>query len=104
MDNVDQCVLDAQDRYKKLNNTDVDFSPAKSLLLILKYFSSSITVYRITFYADGAKVRAQFAQIEFIIDFDFEEPDFVFVTTFRDDKMFVKDCKVNDLLKILELF
>jgi hypothetical protein len=96
-DNLAQCVLDAISRYKKLNNTDIDFSPAKSFLLTLRNFSSSITVLRITFYADGAKVRTQFAKTEFIIDFDFEEPDSVFVTTFRDDKMFVKDCKVNGL-------
>ncbi|MDR2630161.1 MAG: hypothetical protein LBC60_04490 [Spirochaetaceae bacterium] len=103
MDNVDCHILNAISRYKKLNGVESDFSPAKSLLWALKSVRS-IVVSRITFYEDGAKIRLRFAQTDFIIDFDFEEPDSVFITTFKNGTMFVKDCQIDDLQKTLELF
>ena len=96
-------MLDAIGRYKKLNSTEIDCQPVKPLLQALKS-ARSIVVSRITFYEDGAKIRIQFAQTDFIIDFDFEDPDYVFITTFKDEKMVVKSCKISKLLETLERF
>jgi hypothetical protein len=103
MDNADQCLLDAVSRYLKLNGVEVDFSLAYPLLWALKS-TRGIVVSRITFYEDGAKIRIQYAQTNFIIDFDFEEPDSVFITTNKNGEMLIKDCAVSDLQKTLELF
>jgi hypothetical protein len=80
IDNIDWCILDAVNRYKQLNAVEPEFSLARPLLATLKSVSG-IVVSKITFYEDGAKIRMQFAQTDFIIDFDFEEPTSLFITT-----------------------
>jgi hypothetical protein len=101
--NVDQCVADALNRYKTLNNADINYTPAEMLLSTLRGISG-VKILRITFYEDGAKIRIRFARTDFIIDFDFEEPDSVFITTFKNGTMVIKDCKIGDLQETLELF
>ena len=97
------CVANAIYRYKKLNNVDVNIILAKNLLEVLRA-SSFLTITQVTFYSDGVKIRLRYAGMDFILDFDYDDTDFVFLTTEKDNVIIIKDCRIEDLRKTLELF
>jgi hypothetical protein len=92
-------------RYKRINNIEsYDRKNAEPFLSALKPISA-FSIQRITFYDDAVKTRISFKEREFIIDYDFEEPDAVFVSTFvNEDTLAVKDGALTDLLSLLEAF
>jgi len=98
------CINDGIQRYKLINNADsCDTKPANLFLSMLESLSY-IAIPRITFYTDAVKARITFYQREFFIDYDYEEPESVFISTFEGDKLLVKDGPVKSLLQILESF
>jgi hypothetical protein len=98
-----QHVKDAINRRKMLANlSDYDIKPAVIFLAALKLLYPELP--RISFYENGAKARFFYQQREFVADYDYEEPDSVFVSTFIDDILVVKDGSPNTLLEILEHF
>jgi hypothetical protein len=98
------CVNDGIRRYKLVNSTDsYDTAPAKIFLTILESLSYR-TLPRITFYEDAVKARIIYNNLELIIDYDFEEPESVFISAFEGDKLIIKDGPIKDIFKILESF
>jgi hypothetical protein len=96
-------IEDAVNRYKKLaNSSNYAIKPAEPFLLSLK--SLDLNSPRITFYEDGAKARFSYRQKEFVADYNYEEPDSIFVSTFIGDVLVVKDGEPRALLEILERF
>ena len=53
---------------------------------------------RITLQEKAAKVRLNFKGKDYVIDYNFDEPDNVFILARKDDKLFVKDCKLSNIL------
>jgi hypothetical protein len=100
-----QCLVqDAIRRYKSVNNADTyDSSPAVPLLRSLFSLYPQLTP-RISFYSDAAKVLAVYAGRELILDYDYDEPDSVFISWDKNGVLTVKDCKLTGLRQILELF
>jgi hypothetical protein len=45
-----------------------------------------------------------FNQREFIIDYDYEEPDSVFVSTFEGDNLIIKDGNIAGMYALMESF
>jgi hypothetical protein len=100
----DYCINDAIQRYKLVNHADsYESTPAKPFLSVLRTFCYSV-VPRITFYDDAVKVRLIFNRREFIIDYDYEEPDSVFVSTFEGDNLIIKDGNIAGMYALLRSF
>jgi hypothetical protein len=99
------CISDAIRRYKLVNHVDdYDTTPAKSFLATLKSLIS-IAIPHISFYHDAVKVNLTFNEREFIIDYDYEDPEFIFISTFEDDRLKIKEGKITtQLYAMLESF
>jgi addiction module RelB/DinJ family antitoxin len=100
----DEAVIDALRRYKVVNNNaGLDITPAEPFLQAIRALGSPVSP-RITFYEDAVKVRLSSGGRDFVIDYNFEEPNSVFILSRKDGKLFVKDCSLSDIAKTLELF
>jgi antitoxin component of RelBE/YafQ-DinJ toxin-antitoxin module len=99
----DEALIDALRRYKAVNNADFDIAKAELFLQAL-WGLDSIAEPRITFYEEAVKVRLKFKGKEFVIDFNFEEPETVFVLSRQDGKLFAKDCAFTNIERTLGLF
>jgi hypothetical protein len=98
----DEAVIDALRRYKVVNNNaDLDITPAEPFLQAIRVLGSQV---RLTFYEDAVKVRLPRGEHDFVIDYNFEEPDSVFVLSRKNGKLFVQDCSLADIAKTLEHF
>jgi DNA-damage-inducible protein J len=99
----DEALIDALRRYKTVNHTDFDVSKAESFLQTL-WGIDSIVEPRLTFYEEAVKVRFTFKGREFVMDYNFEEPETVFILSKQDGKLFAKDCALADIAEALGLF
>ena len=99
----DEALIDALRRYKAVSNADFDIAKAEPLLQAL-WGLGSIVEPRITFYKEAVKVRFKFKGREFVIDYNFEEPETVFILSRQDGKLFAKDCALADIEKTLGRF
>jgi len=98
----DEALIDALRRYKVVNNTDFDLTRTEPFLQSLRLLS--IEELRITLYKEAVKARLKFRGKEFVIDYNFEEPETVFILSRQNGKLFVKDCPLPDIEKTLGLF
>ena len=99
-----EALVDALKRYKSVSGKD-DFDIAKTE----PFFQAVKTLdfdknMRITLQENAIKVRLNFRGEDFVLDYNFEEPDSVFILSRRDGKLFVKDCNLNGILETLERF
>jgi antitoxin component of RelBE/YafQ-DinJ toxin-antitoxin module len=99
----DEALIDALRRYKAVNNIDFDIAKAEPFLQAL-WGLGSIVKPRMTLYEEAVKVRFKFKDREFVIDYNFEEPEMVFILSRQEGKLFAKDCILADIEKTLELF
>jgi addiction module RelB/DinJ family antitoxin len=99
----DEALIDALRRYKAVNNADFDIAKAEPFLQTL-WGLGSLVEPRITFYEEAVKVRFKFSGREFVIDYNFEEPETVFILSRQDGKLLAKDCAIADIEKTLGLF
>jgi hypothetical protein len=95
---------DAIERYKILNN-DAKFDTA----LAEPFFSAfrsrcHLAMPRFTLYPDGAKARFIFNEKEFVVDFDYEEPEPVYVSAYKGEVLVFKKCMLAELQEMLENF
>jgi DNA-damage-inducible protein J len=100
----DDILIDALRRYKTVNNNaDFDIAKAEPFLQAIRALRAQNKA-RITFYEDAVKVRLDHAGREYVIDYNFEEPDSVFIVSRKDGKLFVKDCNLAGISKTLVNF
>jgi hypothetical protein len=98
------CVDNAIKRYKRLNNiTEFDYTPAYPFLFVFRGLGPTI-LQRITFYEDAVNAQINFDNQEFDAEYNYDEPDSMFVSTFKHGTLYVKDGKPADLLQILRSF
>ena len=99
-----EALLDAIKRYKAVNNkTDFDITKAEPFLRAIESFDPNKNM-RITLQENAVKARLHYKGVEYVFDYNFEEPDSVFILTRKDGKLFVKDCNLAEIIKTLELF
>ena len=100
-----EALVDAIRRYKSVNNKD-DFDIAQITPFFLAIEKLGITNenMRITLQEKAVKARLMYNGNDFVIDYNFDEPDNVFILTRKGDKLFVKDCKLNGILETLGSF
>jgi hypothetical protein len=99
----DEALIDAFRRYKAVHNIDFDITKAEPFLQVL-WRLGSIVEPRITLYEEAVKARLKFKDREFVIDYNFEEPETVFILSRQDGKLFAKDCALADIERTLGLF
>jgi DNA-damage-inducible protein J len=99
----DEALIDAMRRYKAVNNAGLDIAKAEPFLQAL-WGLGSVVEPRITFYDEAVKARLKFKDREFVIDYNFEEPETVFILSRQNGKLFAKDCALADIEKTLGLF
>jgi hypothetical protein len=98
------CIEDAINRYKQVNQVEsYDTTSANPLLSELRSLSYKLTPH-ISFYEDAVKVSAMLNQREFIIDYDYENPEYIFISFFENDRLIIKERKITELLDALESF
>jgi hypothetical protein len=97
------CVADAIDRYKRLNKAETyDITAAKPFLSALNCLYPVLPV--ITFFDDSVKARFTFNHTEFVVDYDFEESEPVYVSAYKNDLLVFKTCSLEKLKETLEQF
>jgi hypothetical protein len=99
----DFCVDDAITRFQKLNKVlDYNIKPAEQFLSALRLLNPILL--RLTFYEDGVKARFSYGQKEFVADYNYEEANSIFISTFVNDILVVKDGTPDALPEILGRF
>jgi addiction module RelB/DinJ family antitoxin len=99
----DEALIDALWRYKAVNNADFDIVKAEPFLQTLWGLGSLIEPH-ITLYEGAVKGRFKFKGREFVIDYNFEEPETVFILSRQNGKLFAKDCTRAEMERTLGLF
>jgi hypothetical protein len=86
-----ECINDAIQRFEFLNPGDhIEISQAQPFLdKVVKLDPNA----HISFYHDSVKVRIN----EYILDYDYEDPDMVFISSFIDGVLVVKDCQIDNI-------
>jgi hypothetical protein len=59
---------------------------------------------RITLQEKAVKVRLNYKGRDYVLDYNFEEPDSVFILSRKAGKLLIKDCKLGKVSETLELF
>lgn len=100
----DEALVDAIKRYKAVNNkTDYDIAKAEPFLRAVEVLGKQ-TAKRITLQEEAVKIRLNYQGQEYVLDYNFEEPDNVFILSRKDGKLIIKDCALTEISATLELF
>jgi calcineurin-like phosphoesterase family protein len=99
-----EALVDALKRYKSISGKD-DFDIAKTepFFRAVESLGSGKSM-RITLQEQAVKVRLNFKGEDFVLDYNFEEPNNTFVLSKRDGKVLVKDCNLSSIYETLERF
>jgi len=99
-----EALFDAVKRYKTVNNkVNYDIAKAEPFLQAVETLGSHLSK-KITLQDNAVKIRLNFKDMEFVLDYNFKEPDNVFILTRKDGKLIIKDCSLSNISKTLELF
>ena len=99
-----EALLDALKRYNAINNkNDFNIEKAEPFLTAIESLGSD-TGMRITLQENAVKARLNYNGKEFVLDYNFEEPDSMFILKRKDGKLFVKDCHISKINEVLESF
>jgi DNA-damage-inducible protein J len=100
-----EAIVDAMKRYKSVNGKgDFDITKTEPLFLAMKNLGTVNENMRITFQEKAVKVRLNHQGKDYVLDYNFDEPDNVFILTRKDGKVFVKDCNLSCISETLESF
>lgn len=100
------CKYDAISRYKQVYKTDnYNTDAARPFLDAIKEIVyNSRLIPRFSFYPDGAKAVFIFNEQEITVEYDFDEPEFIFVSKFVDDVLHIKNITIGNLSHALGEF
>jgi DNA-damage-inducible protein J len=100
-----EALVDAIRRYKSVNGkSDFDISKAAPFFRAIENHGIANENMRITLQDKSVKIRLNYKGKDYVLDYNFDEPDNVFVLTRDGDKLFVKDCNLNNICETLESF
>jgi hypothetical protein len=93
------CKYDAISRYKQVYKTDnYNTDALKSFLDAIKEIVyNSRLIPRFNFYPDGAKAVFILHDQEITVEYDLDEPEFVFVSKFVDEVLHIKNSTIDNL-------
>ena len=97
-----EAFIDALKRYKSINNkTDFDITKAEPFIRAVETLNLDSKM-RITLQENAVKARLNYKSKEYVLDYNFEEPDKLFILRKKGDKLFIKDCHINEILQTLD--
>ena len=100
-----EALIDAMRRYKSVNGkSDFDIARAEPFFQSIENLGTLNENMRITFQEKAVKVRLNHKGKDYVLDYNLDEPDNVFILTRKDGKLFVKDCNLNGISETLESF
>jgi DNA-damage-inducible protein J len=100
-----EALIDALKRYRAVNgNTDYEIAKAEPFFHAVETLDSANKDVRITLQEKAVKARLNYKGSEYVLDYNFDEPDSVFILSRKDGKLFVKDCTLSGLRETLERF
>ena len=95
---LQNCIEDSVNRFKTFNNgknpTDIY---SYKIINLLKELCRVDTPY-MTMYEDAVKIRTTIREKKFIIDYDFDEPNSVYITEQHNQNSKITQCKVEDFI------
>ena len=99
-----EALIDALKRYKVINGkAGFDITTIESFIRVIEKLDSAKNM-RITLQEKAVKVRFNYNDRDFVLDYNFEEPDCVFILSRKDGKLIVKDCNLSEIYETLERF
>jgi len=97
-----EAFIDAIRRYKTVNGkSDFDISKGEPFLRAIESLGIADKDMRITLQESAVKVRINYNGRDFVLDYNFEEPENVFILTRKDGKLIVKDCNLTGIRETL---
>ena len=100
-----EALVDTMKRYKSVNGkSDFDISKTDPFFRAIESLSTVNENMRITFQEKAVKVRLNHNGKDYVLDYNFDEPDNVFVLTRKDGKLYVKDCNLDGIPETLGSF
>ena len=105
-DEFNTYLSDALKRYEEINNGTVfNVAIAESFLLTLKDVCNKMRLQPyIIFNKFATKIQLFFNNMEFVLDYDHEDHNTVFVLASKNGTLIVKESTLDNLEKILRLF
>jgi len=102
---ANEAIVDAMKRYKSVNGkSDFDIAKTEPLFRAIENLGTLNENMRITFQEKAVKVRLNHKGKDYVLDYNFDEPDNVFILTRKDGKLFVKDCNLTGIPETLGSF
>jgi DNA-damage-inducible protein J len=100
-----EALVDAMRRYKSVNGkSDFDIAKTEPFFRAIENLGTLNENMRITFQEKAVKVRLNYDGKDYVLDYNFDEPDNVFILTRKDGKLFVKDCNLAGIPETLGSF
>jgi len=100
-----EALVDAIRRYKSVNGkSDFDIARTAPFFLAIENLGIANKNMRIALQEKAVKVRLKYKGNDYVLDYNFDEPDNVFILTRKGGKLFVKDCNLNCICETLESF
>jgi DNA-damage-inducible protein J len=100
-----EALVEAMKRYKSVNGkSDFDIAKTEPFFRAMKNLDAANENMRITFQEKAVKVRINRKGRDYVLDYNFDEPDNVFILTRKEGKLFVKDCNLTGISETLESF
>jgi len=92
-------------RYKSVNGkSDFDIAKAEPFLRAVENLGIADKDMRITLQEKAVKVRLNYNGRDYVLDYNFEEPENVFILTRKDGKLITKDCNLTGIRETLGNF
>jgi len=97
--------VDAIRRYKSVNGkNDFDIARAEPFLRSIENLGIADKDMRITLQENAVKIKLIYNSMDYVLDYNFEEPENVFILTRKDGKLIVKDCNLTNIHETLGNF
>jgi len=99
-----EALIDALKRYKNINGeTQFDLTKTEPFINALESLGLARNM-RLTLQEKAIKARLNYRNIDFVIDYNFDEPDSVFIISGKNGKLIIKDCNLVEITATLERF
>jgi DNA-damage-inducible protein J len=100
-----ETLVDAIRRYKSVNGkNDFDMAKTRPFFRAVENLGIADESMRITLQEKAVKIRLNHKGDDYVLDYNFDEPDNVFILKRKDGKLFVKDCNLNNIRETLRSF
>ena len=99
-----ELIIDALKRYKTINGkTEYNIIKTEPFLNAVQALDFKKDM-RITLQENSVKIRLIYKDRNFILDYNFDEPDNVFILSKKNEKLIIKDCNLAKMSETLEHF